>query len=59
MPANENSQPLPVVHIGETPLPHEANAQRWLVDELRGVSSVVVIDVPQLFEDLAGSRHCT
>ncbi len=41
MLANKNSQPLPVVRIGE--IPCEEDAQRWLVEELWGDSSVGVI----------------
>jgi len=37
----EHDQPLPVVRIGE--LPREDNAERWLVQELWGASSVGVI----------------
>ena len=33
--------PLPVVHVGE--IPHEDNAQRWLVQQLWGESAVGVI----------------
>ena len=38
---DEYDQPLPVVRVGE--LPREDNAQRWLVQELWGASSVGVI----------------
>jgi hypothetical protein len=41
MLVNESSQPLPVVRIGE--IPSEENAQRWLVEQLWGDSSVGVI----------------
>jgi len=37
----EREQPLPVVRVGE--IPHEENAQRWLVEQLWGESSVGVI----------------
>src|SRR3972149_314710 len=37
----EHDQPLPVVRIGE--LPREDNAERWLVQELGGASSVGVV----------------
>jgi hypothetical protein len=40
MPARVN-QPLPVVRVGE--IPSEDNAQRWLVEQLWGASSVGVI----------------
>jgi len=38
---SENNQPLPVVRVGE--IPREDNAQRWLVEQLWGDSSVGVI----------------
>jgi hypothetical protein len=41
MLVHESSQPLPVVRIGE--IPREDNAQRWLVEQLWGDSSVGVI----------------
>ena len=37
----ECDQPLPVVRVGE--IPHDENAQRWLVEQLWGESSVGVI----------------
>ena len=37
----ECEQPLPVVRVGE--IPSEENAQRWLVEQLWGESSVGVI----------------
>jgi hypothetical protein len=37
----EHDQPLPVVRVGE--LPRENSAERWLVEQLWGVSSVGVI----------------
>ena len=39
--AVERDQPLPVVRVGE--IPSEENAQRWLVEQLWGDSSVGVI----------------
>jgi hypothetical protein len=41
MALTENSQPLPVVRIGEIPV--EQQTDRWLVEHLWGDSSVGVI----------------
>ena len=37
----ECEQPLPIIRVGE--IPNEENARRWLVEQLRGDSSVGVI----------------
>ena len=41
MIAEQSDKPLPVVRVGE--IPSEENAQRWLVEQLWGASSVGVI----------------
>ena len=37
----ESNQPLPIIRVAE--IPNEENAQRWLVEQLWGDSSVGVI----------------